>query len=206
MTVSSAPLLPEQLLVLSLDPRHGRVPLVRADVASAVAAAELVELVAVGRVHLEDQRVRLLDGAPTGRLGLDEALAAVPAEGRDLVAHLQAAREPAQRRWLEALVHSGVVGHERDRLRGDRYPLLQAELRGRLHDEMVEGCGRGDDRALALAALLDAAGVLAKVAPSLAGVALPLPAGPALAAAVKEVGAATALLVVLITAATASAT
>ena len=196
--------LPEQLVVLSLDPDSHRVYYTRADVPSAVAAAELVELVGTGRVRLDAERVTLVSPEPTGHAALDKALAAVRS-GEELVPHLQREARASLHRWLGSLLDSGHVTRRYDRLRSDRYLLTAPEQRTALLDWLVRGVRDGNERALALAELLDAARVLKTIAPSLVGAPHEVQPAGGLAAAARIAGGATTQAVALIVSSTGSA-
>lgn len=95
----------EQLLLLALDDESGAEK-ESANVAYAIAAASLVELVLAGRVVVEGDRVTVRDAAPLGDPTLDAALADIAGWNKP--------RPRATKEWVEHLKRGAVAGTTRN--------------------------------------------------------------------------------------------
>lgn len=72
----SAVTLAEDLLLLAVSPRNGRIRVVER-IGIALRAAELIELALAGRVSVDEQRIAVIDAGPLGHPRLDRALASL---------------------------------------------------------------------------------------------------------------------------------
>ncbi|WP_044368752.1 GOLPH3/VPS74 family protein [Streptomyces natalensis] len=133
--------LPEELLLLALDPVRGRPISNAAYLRYGVAGAALAELEAAGRITVEHgDRVAVANPLPLGDPVLDGALAALPAPGKhrgsSVKAHrwVRSAARPVHELCLRRLEERGAVRREPHRALGlfpyDRFPAGPVDLIG----------------------------------------------------------------------------
>ncbi|HET6860842.1 MAG TPA: GPP34 family phosphoprotein [Streptomyces sp.] len=173
--------LPEELLLLGLDPQRGKPRVRMRYVEYGVAGAVLAELELSGHVTEERGRIQVLNPlAPTDPLAA-QALASLPAPGkgrRGKGARTKSWVRSASRRLtglcLDRLVERGVLRRETHRFLGlfpyHRHPAgpqdVSAALRQRLAASIAAGSPVGRDRTLA--ALLSATDLATKYYPGFA--------------------------------------
>ncbi|GAA2506801.1 GPP34 family phosphoprotein [Streptomyces thermolineatus] len=158
----------EEIMLLSLDDGSGRAE-ERQAAAWSVAGGTLLELVAAGRVVVEDERLRVVDPSPTGVPLLDGRLEQIAAwterKGNGKVAAwITKDRTTAVQATAKSLADRGLVREEQRRVLGlfpvRRYPeadgSVERELRSRLAAVVLENA-RPDERTAGLVALLHAA-------------------------------------------------
>lgn len=161
-------LLAEELLLLALDDRTGRVGVREID--KGLAGAVLLELALLGRVRVAEKRenVRagrlvLQPGPPPGHPVLDAGLATLEdREGRRPERVIGALGKDLRDRLADGLVAAGVLRRERHRVLG-LFPTRRLHAQDGTHEaavrERIQAALRGatpDERTAALIALLSA--------------------------------------------------
>ncbi len=216
--------LSEELLLLALDDKKGSVGMTASTTLdTALAGAQLLDLVLAHKLLLEDGRITVANAAPTGDAVLDEALKKIADDPKT--------RKPAiwipkmtkglRKRLLAELVHKGILAEDRKKLLGfipsTRHPSLDPtaeteawdRLRAALLDDVTP-----DERTAALAAVIQAADLeglildrderkLAKA--RLKELAKDQAMSPAIASAISSVNAATTAAIMAATASSAAA-
>ncbi|WP_328584584.1 GOLPH3/VPS74 family protein [Streptomyces sp. NBC_00370] len=120
--------LPEELLLLALNPETGRPRTQMAYVRLGVAGAVLAELAAAGRVAEQGGKVVVRDKHPTGDPELDDVLVKLVAKGGEvrLRGWIRGTSRQVTDRYLRRLVKLGAVREEKHRALGifpfHRYP------------------------------------------------------------------------------------
>ncbi|MFH8403249.1 GPP34 family phosphoprotein [Streptomyces sp. NPDC018019] len=161
------PTLPERLLLLALDPEHGKPLNVPSHLRYGLAGGALAELERAGRVaEAHGGRITLCSPLPLGDPVLDSALAALPApgKGRDIKARrwLQSAARGIDEACRQRLEQRGAIRRETRRALGlFRYERLAAgpvDLAGpaRAHFKGALATGFGDPEDRMLGALVSA--------------------------------------------------
>ncbi|SOE12887.1 Golgi phosphoprotein 3 (GPP34) [Streptomyces sp. 2323.1] len=164
-----APLtLPEELLLLALDPVRGRPRNNSRHLQWGLAGAALAELEAAGRISVErGGRITVVNPLPPGDPVLDGALAALPPpakQRRGVPAQnwVQRAGRPVQELCLRQLVARGALRRESRRALGlfpyERFPAGAVDLVGPVRERFAAAPGAGfpDRRGRVLAALVSA--------------------------------------------------
>ncbi|MFJ2090040.1 GPP34 family phosphoprotein [Streptomyces sp. NPDC087901] len=166
------PTLPEELLLLALDPQRGR-PYCRVRFLEyAMAGAALAELELQGRVTGERAYVRVASPLDPSDPLLAALMRSLPAPGKDRLrsgvparAWVRRAGRPAQEMYLAALVQRGILVRETRRFLGlfpyHRHPAGPQNYAGAVRERFAaaERAGFPDHRSRALAALVSAAGL-----------------------------------------------
>jgi hypothetical protein len=157
--------LSEEVMLLSLDDESGATK-AQTNIGWAAAGGVLVELTLAGRIDVAEDRVTVVDPAPTGMPHLDGQLARIADQGRPVAVKdcLRRAAKDAADGATQALVDRGLLREEKKRILGlfpvHRYPEVdgagEAELRRRLTRVVVEGA-EPDERTASLVALLHGA-------------------------------------------------
>ncbi|MFI0907964.1 GPP34 family phosphoprotein [Streptomyces sioyaensis] len=163
-----APLtLPEELLLLALDPVRDRPRNNSRHLQWGLAGAALAELEEAGRLTVEGGRITVVNPLPPGDPVLDGALAALPAPAkrrRGILARrwVQRAGRPVQELCLRRLVARGALRRESRRALGlfpyERFPAGAVDLVGPVRERFVAAAAAGfpDRRSRVLAALVSA--------------------------------------------------
>ncbi|MFI1304509.1 GOLPH3/VPS74 family protein [Streptomyces sioyaensis] len=164
-----APLtLPEELLLLALDPVRGRPRNNARHLQWGLAGAALAELEAAGRITVErGGRITVVNPLPPGDPVLDGALAALPVpakQRRGVPAHrwVQRAGRPVRELCLRRLVERGALRRESRRALGlfpyERFPAGAVDLLGPVRERFAAAAAAGfpDRRSRVLAALVSA--------------------------------------------------
>ncbi len=164
-------LIAEHFFLIACDPRTGMLSWPRRglDAGELVAAAILVDLAALERVHLHDTRLRADSQMPLNHPLLSEAMEllggknATVAEAMDLITRSMAPLPP---KILDALFRRDLVHRIefRDwRLRKRlRYPLRSVQARNEALQLLQSAAHADDTHGLALLLLSDASGILPK--------------------------------------------
>jgi len=129
----------EDLLLLSIRPDRGRIG--NADkIDYGLMGAELVRLAALGRVEVADERIAVVDAAPTGDAELDAALKSLAEAGRPpkATAWVGKPRRGIRGAYLARLTQAGVIQMEPTR-------FLGIPTGSRLH--LIDGARVADARA-----------------------------------------------------------
>ncbi|MGW8377905.1 GPP34 family phosphoprotein [Streptomyces sp. ODS28] len=163
--------LPEELLLLAVNPRGGRILVNPSHLRWGLAAAALVELEAQGRVSGEGGRIAVLRPDPTGRQELDAALAALPSPPGTVRVKRWLGRygRRAEQSTAKALAARGALSSEEVRVLGVfprlRHRVLDPALRARRLEGMAAAAKSGfpGRRSRALAALLKATRVAGRL-------------------------------------------
>ncbi|MFD9208473.1 GPP34 family phosphoprotein [Streptomyces sioyaensis] len=171
-----APLtLPEELLLLALDPVRGRPRNNPRHLQWGLAGAALAELEAAGRLTVERRgRITVVNPLPPGHPVLDAALAALPApakQRRGVPAQrwVQRAGRPVRELCLRRLVERGALRRESRRALGlfpyERFPAGAVDLLGpvRARFAAAQAAGFPDRRSRVLAALVSATDLNRKI-------------------------------------------
>jgi hypothetical protein len=157
----------EDLVLLSLGPDSGRVRTAQ-KIGYGLMGSELVRLAASGRVDVQDGRIIILGGAPTGHAELDAALAGIAASRRPPRADRWAGhpRRDICASYLERLAAAGRVRREGRLLARWRIVDVQrvTEARARLEAIAVPGAEL-DQAQAALGGLAHAIGLDAVLYP-----------------------------------------
>ena len=124
-------LLAEEFVLLALDldgrPAHGLSNQPAAAVG--VTGALVTELVQEGHVDVADGRIRLTGTRPTNPL-LAEVLDSLAVhEGKKLKSRLGSVKHSGWAEVVDAMVASGILGREKDRLRPTRHPVCDQAAR-----------------------------------------------------------------------------
>ncbi|MEX2972804.1 GPP34 family phosphoprotein [Streptomyces sp. C184] len=164
-----APLtLPEELLLLALDPVRGRPRNNSRHLQWGLAGAALAELEAAGRLTVErGGRITVVNPLPPGDPVLDGALAALPVpakQRRGVPAQrwVQRSGRPVQELCLRRLVARGALRRESRRALGlfpyERFPAGAVDLVGPVRERFAAAPAAGfpDRRSRVLAALVSA--------------------------------------------------
>ncbi|MFI2188824.1 GPP34 family phosphoprotein [Streptomyces sioyaensis] len=163
-----APLtLPEELLLLALDPVRGRPRNNSRHLQWGLAGAALAELEVAGRITVEGGRITVVNPMPPGDPVLDGALAALPApakQRRGIPARrwVQRAGRPVQELCLRRLVARGALRRDSRRALGlfpyERFPAGAVDLAGPVRERFTAAPAAGfpDRRSRVLAALVSA--------------------------------------------------
>lgn len=169
--------LSEEIMLLSLDDDSGAAK-EQTGVGWAAGGGVLVELTLAGRVEIGDDRVTVVDSAPTGLPYLDEQLTRIAEHGRPWKVKdcLRAAAKDAAGGATQALVDRGLLREEKKRILGlfptRRYPEVdgadEAEVRARLTRVVLQGA-EPDERTASLVALLHGARLRSLVFPQREG-------------------------------------
>lgn len=157
----------EDLVLLSLGPDSGRVRTAQ-KIGYGLMGSELVRLAASGRVDVQDGRIIVLGGAPTGHAELDEALASIAASRRPPRAERWVGhpRRDICASYLDRLAAAGRVRREGRVLTRWRVVDVQrvTEARARLEASAVPGAEL-DQAQAALGGLAHAIGLDAVLYP-----------------------------------------
>ncbi|MEJ8648914.1 GPP34 family phosphoprotein [Streptomyces sp. MS1.AVA.3] len=167
--MTGAPLtLPEELLLLALDPVRGRSLNHRRYLQYGLAGAALADLEEAGRIAVEDgDRIRVINPLPLGDPVLDGALAALPGpdkQRRGVKAQrwVRGAGRPVHELCLHRLEERGALRRETRRVLGlfpyTCFPAGAVDLAGPARDRFAGALGAGfpDRRSRLLAALASA--------------------------------------------------
>src|SRR5438067_1793547 len=111
----------EEVVLLTIDPRTGKLRTGNFGVRYALAGAILFDLALAGRIDTDVDSIMLVDGAPTGNPVQDGVLArlasgAVPPSVRDSVEQLFRERPDLEGEVLAQLVERGLIRHETGKL------------------------------------------------------------------------------------------
>lgn len=166
------PTLPEELLLLALDPQRGRPYCRTRFLEYAMAGAALAELELQGRVTGERGYVRVANPLDPPDPLLAALMRSLPPPGKDRLrsgvtarSWVRRAGRPAQEMYLAALVRRGVLLRETRRFLGllpyHRHPAGPQSYSGAVRERFAaaERAGFPDHRSRALAALVSAAGL-----------------------------------------------
>lgn len=159
--------LAEELLLLALDDEKGKVSMnASTTLDTALAGAQLIELVQLGRLSMQDEKsVEVLDESPTGDAALDASLTTlVEARSRKASSLIPKMTKGLRDRLLAQLVERGALREEKSKVLGlftrTTYPeqdgSAEAQVRRRLRAAILEDAP-GDGRVAALAAIIEAA-------------------------------------------------
>jgi Golgi phosphoprotein 3 (GPP34) len=201
----------EDLVLLSIDPRTGRVTTAE-KIPYGLMGSELVRLAATGRVDITGDRIVVRSPAPTGDPELDQALASIaqsrkPPRPRTWVGH---PRRHIRDEYLARLVRAGALREETSAILGRRRHAITAPAAVRLTaarallDTIARSDGQVPPTQAAFAGLAHAIGLDARLYPRWADRPLrrrlaqiakgrhtaPAPAGPAITSATSAAGAA----------------
>ncbi|MGW5941974.1 GOLPH3/VPS74 family protein [Streptomyces celluloflavus] len=169
--------LPEELLLLALDPGRGRPVVSRTSLRYGLAGAALADLAAAGRITPEgDGRFSVASPLPLHDPVLDGALAALPGPakgGRGIRARrwVHGAGRTVQELCLDRLVERGAVRRRSGRVLGlfpyARFPAGRVDLTGpaRSRFKAAADAHFPDPRSRLLGALASATGLDAKLLP-----------------------------------------
>ncbi|MFI9049499.1 GPP34 family phosphoprotein [Streptomyces sp. NPDC053427] len=177
-TGTGALTLPEELLLLALDPVRGRPISNPKFLRYGLAGATLADLEAAGRIQCErGDRISVTNPLPTGDPVLDGALAALPDPGKNRGARVKAHRwvrtaaRPMQELCLRRLEERGAVRREARRALGlfpyARFPVGSVDLTGpaRARFRSAIDAGLPDRRSCLLAAHASATDLDTKLLP-----------------------------------------
>lgn len=167
--MTGAPLtLPEELLLLALDPVRGRPLNHGAYLRYGLAGAALADLEGAGRITVEGRdRIVVANPLPLGDPVLDGALAALPGpakqrRGGTARRWVRSAGRPVQELCLRRLEERGALRRESRRALGlfpyERFPAGAVDLAGPARERFAAALGAGfpDRRSRLLAALASA--------------------------------------------------
>ncbi|MFJ1926813.1 GPP34 family phosphoprotein [Streptomyces sp. NPDC088131] len=167
-----APTLPEELLLLALDPVRGKPYCRNRFLEYAMAGAALAELELQGRVTGQGGRFRVTDPLEPPDPVLAAVTRSLPAPGKGGGGSGASAKRwvrhtgrPVEGLYLDALVERGVLRRETRRFLGllpyHRHPVAAKDLAAlaRTRFDAAERAGFPDPRSRALAALVSAAGL-----------------------------------------------
>lgn len=165
--------LPEELLLLAIDPSSGRPRGVMNRTRYGVAGAVLAELEAAGRVGHDRGRIAVADGRPTGDPVLDSALGRLPDSGKAVSARRWIRRESREMTEVSArsLAKRGAIRIEKRRALGlfpyHRYPSAGRDWSGPALARFQGDAKAGfpDQRGRMLAALVSASDLARRVSP-----------------------------------------
>jgi hypothetical protein len=170
---TTAVTLPEELLLLAIDPSSGRPRGTMSHTRYGVAGAVLAELEAAGRIGHDRGRISVADGRPTGDPLLDSALGRLPAAGKAVSARRWIRRESREMTEVSArsLAKRGAIRIEKRRALGlfpyHRYPSAgrdwSAPALARFQGDAKVGFP--DARGRMLAALVSASDLARRVHP-----------------------------------------
>ncbi|ROQ66873.1 Golgi phosphoprotein 3 GPP34 [Streptomyces sp. 840.1] len=166
------PTLPEELLLLALDPRRGRPYCRNRFLEYAMAGAALAELELQGRITGERGQARVVNPLEPPDPLLAALMRGLPAPGKgrngagvSARAWVRRAGRQTEGMYLDALVERGVLRRESHRFLGllpyHRHPVVAKDLaaQARQRFETAGRAGFPDHRSRALAALVSAAGL-----------------------------------------------
>jgi hypothetical protein len=165
--------LAEQLVLLALDERSGRIKAAASPGLDAgIAGAWLLELTLAGRVAVDAETVRVRSATPTGQPTLDEALAEIAGDGEHSARAWirRFGKRSARERVLADLTERGMVRAQKGKVLGllptTSHPEVQGgeerTIRERLRTAFL-GEGSRDDETMALAALVEGVGLTREV-------------------------------------------
>jgi hypothetical protein len=212
-------LLAEEFVLLALDldgrPAHGLSNQPAAAVG--VTGALVTELVQEGHVDVADGRIRLTGTRPTNTL-LAEVLDSLAVhEGKKLKSRLGSVKHSGWAEVVDAMVASGILGREKDRLRPTRHPVCDQAAHASLLAEVRVAAAGDDQMGPRIATLLALAGpsqLLEVVAPArsdrakakqrIAEAAEQVPAAAAVRYVIESIEAAVAIVVISTAAASSS--
>jgi hypothetical protein len=174
----------DELLLLAIDDTTGKNLASGPTLDAALAASLLVELALSERISIspaeagwrEKGKITVINTAPTDDPDLDAVLAKVTAKDGQKVKNLispmtlKPISSGLRDRRLVALMQRGVLTEERSAVWGIRHhptldPVPRLEIRNRVRSAVVDGL-TPTERTVALVALLEATGILAKVFPT----------------------------------------
>ncbi len=164
-------LLAEEFVLLALDPdgRPARGVSNQPAAAVGVTGALVTELVQDGHVDIDDGRIRLTGTRPANRL-LAEVLDSLAAhEGKRLKSRLGSVKHSGWTEVVDAMVASGVIGREKERLQPTRHPVSDKAAHASLLAEVraaASGDARMEPRIATLLALAGPSQLLEVVAPA----------------------------------------
>ncbi|MEU1467446.1 GPP34 family phosphoprotein [Streptomyces sp. NPDC005761] len=170
MTQPPGPTLPEELLLLALDPRRGRPYCRNRFLEYAMAGAALAELELQGRITEQRGEIQVVNPLEPADPVLAALLRSLPAPGKGRSGvttrgWVRDAGRPAADMCLESLVQRGVLIQETRRFLGllpyHRHPAGPQSYAGPVRERFAaaERAGLPDHRSRALAALVAAAGL-----------------------------------------------
>jgi hypothetical protein len=164
-------LLAEEFVLLALDPDGRPARGVSNQPAAAVGAtgALVTELVQDGHVDIEDGRIRLTGTRPTNQLLADVLDSVAAHEGKRLKSRLGSIKHSGWSEVVDAMVASGIVGREKERLQPTRHPVSDKAAHASLLAEVraaASGDARMEPRIATLLALAGPSQLLEVVAPA----------------------------------------
>ncbi|MEV7402188.1 GPP34 family phosphoprotein [Streptomyces sp. NPDC091267] len=177
MSLPPGPTLPEELLLLALDPQRGKPYCRNRFLEYAMAGAALAELELQGRIAEQRGQVQVVNPLEPPDPLLAALMRSLPAPGKSRSGSGVAARRwvrhtarQVEGMYLDALVQRGLLRRETRRFLGllpyHRHPVVAKDLAAQARQRFAaaEQAGFPDHRSRALAALVAAAGLTRFVA------------------------------------------